>query len=188
LRLRLGEAAAVVVIGSLLLAACGGPVGEGNATTTETASSAANPPSPPPSGCVEGADSSVTSRGVADDFHAYASAQFTKTSDGLQYADVAPGTGPVVANGQCVTVQYTGWLSNGTKFDSSRDRSGGFQLVAGPLGQVIKGWQEGIPGIKVGGKRRLVIPPDLAYGPSGQPPTIPANSTLTFDIEVLRVH
>jgi FKBP-type peptidyl-prolyl cis-trans isomerase len=108
--------------------------------------------------------------------------------DGLQYADVVPGTGQAVANGQCVTVQYTGWLSNGTKFDSSRDRSGGFQLIAGPQGQVIKGWQEGIPGIKVGGKRRLVIPSDLAYGPSGQPPTIPANSTLTFDIEVLRIH
>jgi FKBP-type peptidyl-prolyl cis-trans isomerase len=177
----------VVVLGSLLLAACGGPVAEGGATATETASSVANPPSPT-SGCVEGADSSVTSRGVPDDFHAYASAQFTKSPDGLQYADVVPGSGPAVANGQCVTVQYTGWLSNGTKFDSSRDRSGGFQLLAGPQGQVIKGWQEGIPGIKVGGKRRLVIPPDLAYGPSGQPPTIPANSTLTFDIEVLRIH
>ena len=176
-----------MVLGSLLLAACGGPVGEGNATPTVTSSSAANPASPS-SGCVEGADTTVTSGGVADDFHAYASAPLTKTSDGLQYADVVPGTGPAVTNGQCVTVQYTGWLSNGTKFDSSRDRSGGFQLIAGPQGQVIKGWQEGIPGIKVGGKRRLVIPSDLAYGASGQPPTIPANSTLTFDIEVLRIH
>lgn len=138
--------------------------------------------------CVEGADSTVTSRGPADDFHAYAGAAFTKMADGLQYADVVAGTGPAVQSGQCVTVQYTGWLTDGTKFDSSRDRAGGFQLIAGSGGQVIAGWQEGIPGVKVGGKRRLIIPSALGYGASGQPPTIPANATLIFDIEVLRIH
>lgn len=162
-------------------------MGEGNTTPTETSSSAV-PLVSPTASCGSGADSTVASRGAPDAFQAYASAQFTKTADGLQYADVVPGTGPAVANGQCITVQYTGWLADGTKFDSSRDRDGGFQLIAGSGGQVIVGWQEGIPGIKVGGKRRLIIPPALGYGASGQPPTIPANATLIFDIEVLRIH
>ena len=162
-------------------------MGEGNPTPTETSSSAV-PLVSPTASCGSGADSTVASRGAPDAFQAYASAQFTKTADGLQYADVVPGTGPAVANGQCITVQYTGWLADGTKFDSSRDRDGGFQLIAGSGGQVIVGWQEGIPGIKVGGKRRLIIPPALGYGASGQPPTIPANATLIFDIEVLRIH
>ena len=130
----------------------------------------------------------MTSAGTPDAFSAGVTAPLTTQPDGLQYADVVPGTGPAVANGQCITVQYTGWLADGTKFDSSRDRDGGFQLLAGKQGQVIQGWQEGIPGMKVGGKRRLVIPPALGYGPQGQPPTIPANSTLTFDIEVIRIH
>jgi FKBP-type peptidyl-prolyl cis-trans isomerase len=162
-------------------------VGEGNPTPTDASSTAA-PLLSPTASCGSGADSTVASRGAPDSFQAYASAQFTKTADGLQYAEVVPGTGPAVANGQCITVQYTGWLADGTKFDSSRDRDGGFQLIAGSGGQVIVGWQEGIPGIKVGGKRRLIIPPALGYGASGQPPTIPANATLIFDIEVLRIH
>jgi FKBP-type peptidyl-prolyl cis-trans isomerase len=185
LRRCLGGAAALLA-GGLLLAACGGPVSEGNSTPTDTSTTATNPT--PSQTCTEGPDSTITSRGTADDFHAYATATFTKTADGLQYADVVMGTGPAVQSGQCVTVQYTGWLTTGTKFDSSRDRDGGFQLIAGSGGQVIAGWQEGIPGVKVGGKRRLVIPPALGYGPSGQPPTIPANATLVFDIEVLRIH
>lgn len=162
-------------------------MGEGNPTPTDASSTAA-PLLSPTASCGSGADSTVASRGAPDAFQAYASAQFTKTADGLQYADVVPGTGPAVANGQCITVQYTGWLADGTKFDSSRDRDGGFQLIAGSGGQVIVGWQEGIPGIKVGGKRRLIIPPALGYGAAGQPPTIPANATLIFDIEVLRIH
>lgn len=179
--------AAALVAGAVLLAACGGPVAEGGATPAVTSSSAA-PRVSPTASCGSGADSTITSRGAPDDLHAYATAQFTKTADGLQYADVVPGTGPAVQSGQCITVQYTGWLADGTKFDSSRDRDGGFQLIAGTQGQVIAGWQEGIPGIKVGGKRRLVVPPALGYGASGQPPTIPANATLVFDVEVLRIH
>jgi FKBP-type peptidyl-prolyl cis-trans isomerase FkpA len=167
-----------------VLTACGGAVGEGNSTATDTRAPAASSAA----GCVEGPDSTVTTTGPADDFHAYPSVALTRTADGLQYADVVAGGGRAVQPGQCVTVQYTGWLTSGAKFDSSRDRSGGFQLIAGSGGQVIAGWQEGIPGIKVGGKRRLVIPPALGYGVAGQPPTIPANSTLVFDIEVLRIH
>ena len=185
MRLRLvGPGAAVIAVA--LLAACGGPVTEGGVNPTD--SSGLAPVVSPTASCVEGSDSTVTTQGTPDDFHAYAGTAFTTTADGLQYADVVAGTGAAVQSGQCVTVQYTGWLSNGTKFDSSRDRTGGFQLIAGSAGQVIKGWQEGIPGIKVGGKRRLVIPAALGYGAAGSPPTIPANATLTFDIEVLRIH
>lgn len=170
------------LVGVFLLSGCGGSVGEGGAA------SSLPPVVSPTSSCAEGPDSTVTSAGAADVFGAYSNAQFTTTSDGLKYADVVAGTGAVVQSGQCVTVQYTGWLTTGAKFDSSRDRAGGFQLIAGSGGQVIQGWQEGIPGMKVGGKRRLVIPSALGYGAQGSGATIPPNSTLVFDIEVLRIH
>jgi FKBP-type peptidyl-prolyl cis-trans isomerase len=170
----------------LALGACGGTVSEGTGTDQGTPPPAAATSAPVVT-CPSGPDSSVTDAGKPDDFHANPG-QLTKTADGLQYSDMVAGTGAVVADGNCITVQYTGWLADGTKFDSSRDRQGGFQLTAGSGGQVITGWKEGIPGMKLGGKRRLVIPPDLAYGPNGQPPTIPANSTLTFDVEVVRIH
>jgi hypothetical protein len=104
--------------------------------------------------------------------------------DGLQIIDITQGTGPAAQTGQTVTVNYTGWLqSNGTKFDSSLDRNQPFSFPLGQ-GQVIKGWDEGVVGMKVGGKRRLIIPPALGYGstPNGK---IPANSTLIFDIDLL---
>ena len=165
------------------ISACGGSVAEGNGSSTASAPALASPPA-----TCNGSDSAVHDRGQPDNFQAVPSAAFTKLPDGLQYTDLAAGTGPAVTEAQCITVQYTGWLSNGTKFDSSRDRDGGFQLQAGKAGQVIAGWQEGILGMKAGGKRRLVIPPALGYGAQGSPPTIPANSTLVFDIELLRIH
>jgi peptidylprolyl isomerase len=108
-----------------------------------------------------------------------------KTPSGLQYYDIKVGNGPSPTNGSTVTVNYTGWLTNKTKFDSSLDRHQPFEF---PIGQkaVIAGWDEGVATMKVGGKRRLVIPPDLAYGSRGAPPSIPANSTLVFDVELLR--
>jgi FKBP-type peptidyl-prolyl cis-trans isomerase FkpA len=175
------------VVAAVVLSGCGGPVGEGS-TSSNSSTGSAPAVASPTSNCVEGPDSTITAGGPADDFHAYAGVAFTKAADGLQYADVVAGSGDLVKSGQCVTVQYTGWLTSGTKFDSSRDRSGGFQLIAGSGGQVIAGWQEGIPGIKVGGKRRLVIPPALGYGAAGAGTSIPANATLVFDIEVLRIH
>ena len=106
-------------------------------------------------------------------------------SDGLQCIDIKVGTGAPATSGSAVTVQYTGWLeSNGKKFDSSYDRSQPFQVTLGQ-GQVIPGWDEGIVGMKKGGIRRLIIPAALAYGASGQPPTIPANATLIFDVEMV---
>lgn len=105
--------------------------------------------------------------------------------DGLKYIDTTPGTGASPTNGQNVTVNYTGYLLNGTVFDSSVSRNQPFSFVIGE-GQVIKGWDEGVLTMKVGGKRRLIIPANLAYGAQGQG-SIPPNSTLIFDVELLKV-
>lgn len=107
---------------------------------------------------------------------------------GLQYIDVQVGCGPAAKSGSNVSVEYTGWLkSNGKKFDSSYDRQGqAFPLTLGQ-GQVIKGWDEGLVGMKKGGTRILIIPPSLAYGAQGSPPTIPANATLVFEVTMLSV-
>lgn len=110
----------------------------------------------------------------------------TARPDGLKTGEITPGSGAAAAAGNTVAVEYTGWLQDGSVFDSSRKAGRtpfSFQLGAG---SVIPGWDEGVPGMKVGGVRRLVIPPALAYGPQGQGP-IPANATLTFDIELLAV-
>jgi peptidylprolyl isomerase/FKBP-type peptidyl-prolyl cis-trans isomerase FkpA len=109
----------------------------------------------------------------------------TTTTDGLKYWDIKVGTGATAASGKQVKVQYTGWLENGKKFDSSVGR-GPFTFALGS-GQVIKGWDEGVAGMKVGGKRQLRIPPELGYGPRGFPGAIPPNATLIFDVELLGV-
>lgn len=105
-------------------------------------------------------------------------------ANGLQYIDEQPGTGAAVQAGQRVSVHYTGWLTNGTKFDSSRDRGQPFSFTVGAR-EVIGGWDQGVGAMKVGGKRRLILPPGLAYGARGAPPVIPPNATLIFDVEVL---
>jgi FKBP-type peptidyl-prolyl cis-trans isomerase len=176
---------------SLLLAACGAN-GEGapaesgcavgaassdcssSSTTTSSSTSSVNPcaaPTPAPAG--------------SDDFCKRVAITNT-LADGMQFGDITVGTGPEVKSGDKIQVQYTGWLqSNGVMFDTSRQPGRGpFDLTLG-AGSVIKGWEEGIPGMHVGGKRRLVIPPDLGYGASGQPPTIPPNAVLVFDVEVV---
>jgi FKBP-type peptidyl-prolyl cis-trans isomerase len=109
-----------------------------------------------------------------------------KSADGLQYWDIKVGTGQVAEAGDHVKVHYTGWLTSGKKFDSSVDAHQPFDLNLGK-GEVIKGWDEGIAGMKVGGKRQLRIPPDLAYGEKGYPGVIPPNATLIFDVQLLAV-
>ena len=108
------------------------------------------------------------------------------TASGLKFIDIQEGTGASPQQGQTIAVHYTGWLEDGTKFDSSLDRGQPIEFALG-TGRVIAGWDEGLATMKVGGKRRLIIPPDLAYGPSGRPPVIPPNATLTFDVELLAI-
>lgn len=116
---------------------------------------------------------------------AAAAAYQVTTKSGLQYTDVVVGTGPAADIGSKVTVHYTGTLEDGTKFDSSRDRGKPFNFTLG-LGDVIEGWEEGVLGMKAGGRRLLHIPPKLGYGARKTGP-IPANSPLVFDIELLEV-
>lgn len=108
------------------------------------------------------------------------------TDSGLMYEDLEVGTGALPTQGQAVTVHYTGTLENGEKFDSSRDRNRPFSFTIG-VGQVIKGWDEGVATMRVGGRRKLVIPPDLGYGTRGAGGVIPPNATLIFDVELIRV-
>jgi FKBP-type peptidyl-prolyl cis-trans isomerase len=107
----------------------------------------------------------------------------TKTPSGLQYWDIKQGTGATALRGQKVTVHYTGWLTSGKKFDSSVDAGQPFSFTLGE-GEVIKGWDEGVAGMKVGGKRQLRIPPQLAYGDRGAAGVIPPNATLIFDVQL----
>jgi|SRR4051812_25697039 FKBP-type peptidyl-prolyl cis-trans isomerase len=108
------------------------------------------------------------------------------TPNGLTWQDVTEGTGTEAKKGDQVSVHYTGWLMDGTKFDSSKDRNDPFEFHLGG-GQVIKGWDEGVAGMKIGGTRKLTIPPSLGYGARGAGGVIPPNATLVFEVELLGV-
>ena len=109
------------------------------------------------------------------------------TDSGLKYDDTVIGDGATAVKGQTVSVHYTGWLTDGEKFDSSKDRNDPFQFQLG-AGRVIRGWDEGVQGMKVGGKRKLTIPPGLGYGARGAGGVIPPNATLVFEVELLATH
>lgn len=159
-RVSLGVALLLGIGLTLPLVACGG--GE-----------EAGPTPTPPATQVEGGPPPV-------------SGEPTVTESGLQFIDIKVGTGDSPQPGQTVEVDYTGWLTDGTKFDSSIDRGQPFSFVIG-AGGVIAGWDEGVASMKVGGQRRLIIPPDLAYGASGYSPVIPPNAQLIFDVELLAI-
>jgi FKBP-type peptidyl-prolyl cis-trans isomerase len=118
---------------------------------------------------------------------AAASGSEVTMSNGLKYQDLKVGDGAMAENGANVSVHYTGWLTDGTKFDSSVDRGQPFQFKLG-TGSVIRGWDEGVKGMRVGGKRKLTIPAELGYGAAGAGGVIPPNATLVFDVELLGVN
>jgi FKBP-type peptidyl-prolyl cis-trans isomerase len=140
-------------------------------------------------------ETTPTPQAGGDQFNEGADRPAVKFPDGLQVLDLKVGDGRMVPAGATVDVQYTGWLSNGTQFDTSRQP--GRDVLCAILVNtqqtncdctpVIPGWNEGVPGMKVGGRRKLIIPPSLAYGDQGAPPTIPANATLTFTVELVSI-
>lgn len=177
------------VAAGLLLAACGAngdgapaegcPVGQATCTATTSSSSTTSGPDP----CFTAPTPTPNPSG--DNFCASVAVTGVKP-DGLQWGDFKAGTGPEVKAGDKINVQYTGWLkATGVMFDSSRQP--GRTPFSLTLGQhtVISGWEEGLLGMHVGGKRRLIIPPALGYGAQGSPPTIPPNATLVFDVEIV---
>lgn len=108
------------------------------------------------------------------------------TDSGLKYEDLVEGDGVIAEAGQTVSVHYTGWLTDGSKFDSSVDRNEPFRFGLG-RGMVIRGWDEGVQGMKIGGKRKLTIPPQLGYGAQGAGGVIPPNAILVFEVELLGI-
>jgi FKBP-type peptidyl-prolyl cis-trans isomerase FkpA len=168
----------MAALAALVIAGCGYP--EPNTGSGPAASVSETTPTP---------------QAGADDFHEGDGKPTVKFPDGLQIVDLKAGDGQTVPPGATVKAQYTGWLSDGKQFDTSR-QSGREALCAilvntqqtnGDCTPVIPGWNEGVPGMKVGGKRKLVIPPSLAYGDQGAPPTIPAKATLTFTVELVSI-
>ena len=150
--------------------------------STATSASTMTPSAEAPSAT---AKSPTATTGAAGE-HPAGSEETTMPS-GLKYVDIKVGDGAIAEDGMTATVHYTGWLTNGTKFDSSLDRGQPFDFKLG-AGQVIRGWDEGVKGMRVGGKRKLTIPPDLGYGERGTGGgAIPPNATLVFDVELLGV-
>jgi FKBP-type peptidyl-prolyl cis-trans isomerase len=167
----------LIGLAAVVLAACGYPAPSGGSGTAAAVST-----------------TTPTPTGVVDNFNEGGGRTPVKFPDGLQFIDLKVGTGETVRPGATILAQYTGWLANGTAFDSSRPRGEPLCVIldakaqgSGNCTSVIPGWIEGIPGMKVGGRRKLIIPPALAYGTQGASPQIPPNATLTFIVEVAAI-
>jgi peptidylprolyl isomerase len=167
--------AGLLISGSLLFGACSGD----DATTTRTATQTAVG-TPVPSAVVRGTVSTGPQATVTPGIPPV-TGEIVETASGLRYIDEVVGTGPTPT--LCVSVHFSGWLEDGTRFETTEGNPP-FTL---PLNRVIPGWQEGMESMKEGGKRRLLIPPDLGYGPTGRAPNIPANAPLIYDIELVKV-
>ena len=178
-----------LLVGTLAVVACNStsePTTQPSATASAVADTIA--PTAVPTSTQVQAPPTSTSTPVADSTPSGVSevsaSEPTTTPSGLQYTDLVVGTGAVASAGMTAVVHYTGWLLDGTKFDSSVDRGQPFEFPLG-AGRVIKGWDEGVAGMNVGGKRELIIPPELAYGSLGAGELIPPNATLKFEVELL---
>lgn len=147
------------------------------ASPTEAGDKMSGPPLPPPGPKAPGDFDKKPFKG---------NGKVVKTASGLQYEDMTIGKGATAEPGKTCSMHYTGTLTDGTQFDSSRDRNEPFPFQLG-AGQVIPGWDEGVAGMKVGGRRKLIIPYAQAYGEAGRPPTIPPKATLVFDVELMDV-
>ncbi len=170
----------LIVVGSVALYGCEAKKEAAVESTTVTTTAPATTPTPPPPAPV-----AATAPAVPSYPGAVVDGAGTVTASGLKYFDLVVGDGPQPSGPATrVTVHYSGWLTDGTKFDSSVDRGRPSTFA---LNGVIAGWTEGVGSMRVGGKRKLVIPPDLAYGPSGKRPSIPPNATLIFDIELIEI-
>ena len=169
---------ALVVVGAVQLSSCGGAEQKPANSNSQPATS--SQPTPQPTVAAAPSPSPSPSASPAQ------AGREVRTASGLRYVDLVEGTGPSPRTGQQVTVHYTGTFENGRKFDSSKDRGQPYPFRIG-LGQVIPGWDEGVMTMKVGGKRKLIVPPKLGYGATGFGQTIPPNATLIFEVELLGV-
>lgn len=187
--MHLGSIRAVALC--LLLTACGGAQKsdhtERNAANSHAAPATQSPPassnaSAEPSASATSSPSAAPS--APQSVPPPKGSKMVTSTTGLKYEELAIGTGASPIKGHRVQVHYTGWLADGSKFDSSRDRGKPYDFVLG-VGSVIRGWDEAILTMKVGGRRKLTVPPHLAYGSAGRPPVIPPNATLTFEVELV---
>lgn len=176
----IGLGVAALIIIAVVVASLTGGGGSQNAVSQPTVSASVAAVSPTPT-------LPAQTPGVAPANPPEVTGEAVTTPSGLQYIDIQPGAGETPAPGDTVVVNYTGWLqADGTKFDSSVERSTPFSFVFG-TGSVIKGWDEGLATMQKGGKRRLIIPAELGYGAAGSPPKIPPNATLIFDVELIDI-